>query len=305
MTKNTIDKRLTLDSNEPSLLFAINDLLTTGGIDFDEWWEEFSKPPSGKAKKELVNWTKPKFIEVTPTTNKNIGRWIKYFPDKNDESTFYDLSGTSRDLIFHINAIGYQQGKEGEFVSSKNGRPLLKGYPRIKLLFYSKDGVKAEKGIRCVGYTDNSDIVKRGLANLIKPADVLNWAKKIKSIFGDTNYCWKKGTECVTYSGQVARLQGLDNWALVPNKTEGIKLFTSMLKIFDATPDLDGFNLSGKTNKSQFNKQINTVEILGESVKLNSSERPVIDCYFYSATLQLPLLRKPVTLVKKNVIVYK
>ncbi|MEG4028149.1 MULTISPECIES: hypothetical protein [unclassified Microcoleus] len=304
MAKNTTDKRLTLDSDEPSLLFAIGDLLATGGIDFEEWWQEFSKPPSNKIKKELEVWTKPKFVEITPNNNKNIGRWIKYFPDKDDENTFYTLSGTSRDLIFHINAIGYQQGKENESVPSKNGKPLLKGYPRIKLLFYTEDGVRSEKGIRCVGYSDNPDIVKRGLAKAISSADVLNWAKKIKTVFGDTKYCWKKGIECVTYSGQIARLQGLENWALVLNKAEGVKLFTSMLKIFDATPDLNGFSLSGKTNKTQFTKKSDTTTVLGKKVKLDS-ERPVVDCYFYSAVLQLPLLKKPVPLVTRNVIVYK
>ncbi|MEG5048579.1 hypothetical protein [Microcoleus sp. B4-C1] len=303
MAKNTTDKRLTLDSDEPSLLFAINDLLATGGIDFDEWWKEFSKPPSGKNKKQLDAWTKPKLIETTPSTIKNIGRWFRYYPDKDDESTFYDLSGTSRDLIFHINAIAYQQGKENESVSSKNGKPLLKGYPRIKLLFYTKDGVRAEKGIRAVGFTDDANIVKRGLAKAINSTDLLSWAKKIKTIFGDTNYCWKKGTECVSYSGQIARLQGLENWALVTNKAEGVKLFTSMLKIFDATPDLDGFNLSNKTNKSQFTK-VETTTVLGKKVKLDS-ERPVVDCYFYSAVLQLPLLKKPIPLVIRNAIVYK
>jgi hypothetical protein len=36
-------KRLTLSDDEPSLLFAINELLLNGGIDFDEWWKEYSK----------------------------------------------------------------------------------------------------------------------------------------------------------------------------------------------------------------------------------------------------------------------
>ncbi|MEG4852834.1 hypothetical protein QUB10_18335, partial [Microcoleus sp. B5-D4] len=85
---------------------------------------------------------------------------------------------------------------------------------------------------------------------------------------------------------------------------EGVKLFTSMLQIFDATPDLDGFNLSSKTNKSQFTKKADTTTVLGKKVKLDS-ERPVIDCYFYSAVLQLPLLKKPIPLVTRNVIVYK
>jgi hypothetical protein len=151
MPQKPTAKRLTLDTDEPSLLFAINDLLSTGGIDFDEWWEEFSKPPVSKTGKETEAWVKPKFIDTTPKNKSGVGRWIKYYPDKEDETTFYNLSGTDRDLVYHINTIGYQQSGSSESIPSKNGRPLLKGYPRIKLTFYSKDRIKAEKGIRCVG----------------------------------------------------------------------------------------------------------------------------------------------------------
>src|SRR4028118_466030 len=68
-------KRLTLDADEPSLLFAINELLATGGIDFDEWWDEFSQPPVNQLDRE--GWTKPKFVDITPKGKSNIGRWIK------------------------------------------------------------------------------------------------------------------------------------------------------------------------------------------------------------------------------------
>ena len=302
MTQKPTPKRLTLDTDEPSLLFAINELVTGGGIDFDEWWKEFSKPPVSKTENE--NWTKPKFIDITPKNKSSVGRWIKYYPDKGDEATFHKLSGTDRDLVYHINAIGYQQGGSAENVSGKNSKPPLKGFPLIELHFVSPDKKVGLKWIRCAGYTDDTKIATTKLAKLVTPADIKLWANKIKTIFGDTKYVWKKGKECLSYSGQIARLQGLEGYAYVRNKQDGIDLFTAMLKIFDAVPDKDGFNESESTSATKYAKQTKEIIVAGEKVTV-AERRPLVDCEFDHAVLKLPLLNKPIPLVKRNVILYK
>ncbi|MEG4576122.1 hypothetical protein QUA56_26150 [Microcoleus sp. N3A4] len=304
MPQKPADKRLTLDADEPSLLFAVNDLLLTGGIDFDDWWKEFSKPPTSKAGKAIEEWTKPKFIDVTPVGKSNIGRWIKYFPDKEDDSTFYNLSGTTRDLIYHINAIAYQQGNSAGNVSGKNSKPPLKGFPLIELQFVSPDKKVGEKWIRCAGYTDDEKIASLKLAKLVTPADIRVWANKIKTIFGDTQYVWEKGKECLSYSGQIARLQGLEGYAYVRNKQDGVDLFTALLKIFDAVPDKDGFNRSESTSTTKYKKQTKEIIVAGQKV-MPDERRPIANCEFTRAVLKLPLLNKPIPLVKKNVILYK
>lgn len=301
--KKIIKPRLTLDpETEPSLLFAVNQLFLTGGIVFEEWWKEFSTPPKNKSEKEL--WRKPKFIDITPKFQTNVGRWIKYFPDKDDETTFYTLSGTDRDLIYHINAIGYQQGSSASSVSGKNSKPPLKGFPLIELYFISPDRKVGVKWIRCAGYTDDSEISATKLAKLVTPADISRWAGKIKTIFGDTKYLWRKGKECLSYSGQIARLQGLEGYAYVQSKQDGIQLFTAMLKIFDAVPDKDGFNRSSSTSTTKYAKPSKEITVVREKVK-PVERRPVADCEFDHAVLRLPLLQKPIPLVKRNVILYK
>lgn len=308
---NANPETLKLGAKEPTLLFALQDLIKTGGCDFDEWWDTFKlgfpkRVTSKKTNYPVKDWIKPKYIELVPLSEENKAgiREIEYFPNADDETVSYLIRGNDRDLIFHITAIGYQQSGGSEKISSKNARPTLKGFPAIELYFFSDDGKRGVKIIRCKGYTDDKKIADMKLAKLIKPADILAWSTKIKTIFGDTKYKWAKGTECLSYSGQIARLQGLEGHAFVRTEKDGIDLFTAMLKIFDAVPDKDGFNFSGKTSKEQFSKIPKTTEVLSKPVKLDS-ERPIVDCYFYSAQLRLPLLKKPIPLVKKNVILYK
>lgn len=302
-------KILQLSPKEPTLLFALQDLIITGGIDFDKWWDDykvnFASTKAKKSKNQVDEWKKPKYVDIKSFGNSNESgvRTIDFYPDADDENTKYRLHGSNRDLIHHITAIGYQQSSGNNRISGKNSLPDLKGFPAIELLFVAENGKTGLKIIRCKGFTENEKIAKMNLAKLLKPADILNWCKKIKSIFGDTNYKWSKGEECLSYYGQIARLQGLAGYAFVRNEKDGIDLFTAMLKIFDTTPDKDGFSYSGKTNKTLYKTQ-KTTKVLNKSVKLDS-ERPAVDCYFYSAQLRLPLLKKPIPLVKKNVILYK
>jgi hypothetical protein len=290
----------------------MQELFRSGGVNFDEWWDEWrngfrNRVDVKKANTTIDDWVKPKYIELPSVSkeNKSGVRVIKYYPDAGDETIFYYLSGNDRDLIFHITAIHYQSGGNEDNVSGKNSKPGLKGLPALELLFISENRQKkALKIIRCPGYTDNPTIANMNLAKLVKPADVIQWAKKIKVIFGDTKYCWSKGIECLSYSGLAARLQGIEGYAYVRNENDGIALFTNLLKIHDFIPDKSGFNYSGKTDKSKLNKPGQTVKVLNKSVKIDI-ERSIVDCYFYQATLRLPLLKKTIPLVRKNVIVYK
>jgi len=304
-------EQLKLSPKEPTLLYAIQDLIRTGGMDFDEWWDSFKKgflarKTTKHSNYPVKDWVKPKYEILVPLdeNNKSGVREIEYFPDENDLQTSYLIRGNDHDLIFHITAIEYQTTGSGENkVNGKNSNSTLKGFPALELEFKSENGKRAEKLIRCPGYTDNPDVAQMELAKLIKPTNIMEWARKIKTIFGDSNYSWRKGNNCVSYMGHIARLQGLSGHAFVRTEADGIALFTALLKIHDMIPDKGGFNYSEKTDKSKFNIE-RTIEVLNESIKLDK-EREIADYYFFQAKLRLPLIKKPILLVRKNVIVYK
>lgn len=299
---NSDDLKLTTE--EPSLLFAIRELIRSGGIDFDKWWENFSRPPDRNKKEELSAWTKPKFTDITPKDKGDIGRWIRYYPDAKDSMTYYDLSGTDRDLIGHINAISYEGGGNGGGIPGKNSKPPLAGFPLIELYFVSDTGACSLKRLRLPKFTDDEDIAKTGLAEKLSNADVSKLAKKIKTIFGDTEYKWEKGKSCLSYSGLIPRLQGLEGWALCKNQTAGIALFTAILKIVDLEPDKDSFHLSSSTSRTKYKTSATDKIVLNEKIK-QTEKRPVVDTVFDRAVLLLPLKNKPIQLVKRKVIVFK
>ncbi|MCC3569524.1 MULTISPECIES: hypothetical protein [unclassified Microcoleus] len=300
-------ENLKLTNEEPSLLFAIQELIRTGGIDWDEWWNEWRRgiPNRNQAVTNfrISDWVEPKYLELTQLDSKSGVRYIEYFPDRDNESESYILAGTTRDLIAHIVAIGYQNAASNNTVSGKNSKPPLKGFPLIELSFISEDKKVGKKWLRLAGFTDEAKIAQIKLAKQVTPADIKRWANKIKNIFGDTKYLWKKGKECLSYSGQIARLQGLEGYAYVKNQKDGIELFTAILKIIDTIPDKDGFNLTTSTSPTKYKKEKEII-VAGKSV-IPAEKRPIADCYFDSATLRLPLMNKSIPLVKKNVILYK
>jgi hypothetical protein len=215
------------------------------------------------------------------------------------------LSGTAKDLVHHIIAIGYQQGSSVENASGKNSKSPLRGFPLLELYFISPEKKVGVKRIRCTGFTDDDLISKTfKLIQPVTPADIRKWANKIKIIFGDSKYVWKKGKECLSYSGLAARLQGLEGYAYVRSKQDGIDLFAAMLKIFDYTPNKDGFNYSGSTSATKYQKQTKEIIVVGQKITPDE-RRPVVNCEFDHAVLKLPLLNKPIPLVKRNVILYK
>ena len=282
---------LALTPEEPSLLFVQRELVRTNGIDFEEWWDEFKMGfPNGKRDKntnfKAGLWNQPKYANITPTTSTSGAMTIEYWPEKDQPKNSYLLSGTCSDLISGIMAITREKAVL-DSVSNKGSKPLLRGYPCIKL-FFKGDNIKGVKQIRCVGFTDNTKIAKASEnIKLLKEADINRWATKIKTIFGDSEYIWQKGRSVLSYSGMVARLQGVEGYAYVKTQKDGIALFTAMLGIFDQAPDGDGFNFSEKINVIQFSK---------------NEKRPVGNCKFVGAELYLDLLHKSIPIVRDKMV---
>lgn len=311
--KSVTSEQLLLPLEEPSLLFAQRELIRTNGINFEQWWDEFKVGfVNGKRAKDsnyrTALWTKPKYTNITPTTSISGATTIEYWPDKDKGDDSYLLSGTVSDLIGGIMDIMRKQATSAQGTSGKGSKPLLKGFPCIKLFFKSEDGVEGVKQIRCTGFTEDTKIaIAQKNIELLKEADITRWATKIKSIFGDTGYVWQKGTSCFSYSGMIARLQGIEGWAYVNSESDGIALFTAMLQIFDQKPDKDGFNFSEKTNPAQFIPKSTNVAtgetklVLGKFLPVEA-QRPKANCKFVGASLYLDSLKKPIQMVRGNVV---
>jgi len=296
---------LKLTDKEPSLLFALRELIQTDGINFEEWWNEFKLGFIGGKRDKKSNfkpglWVKPKYSVLTPLDSKSGAMTIEYWPDKEKIEDSYLLSGTVGAIIKSIMDIMREKAGSDSQMSGKGSKPLLKGFPCIKLVFVSDDGLHyGIKQIRCVGFTE---IPKIALAQpnikLLKEADINQWAKKIALEFG-AGYEWRKGVSCLSYTGMIARLQGLEGYAYVRNRTDGKELFTKMLNIFGAKPDEDGFNYSEKTLPSQF-KAVKEIVVLTKKVVI-PQRRPIVDVKFKQAFLVLDSVKKPIPIVRGNV----
>lgn len=309
MTKQQPPKpeSLKLTDKEPSLLFALQELAQTNGINFEEWWTEFKKGFVGGKRDKKSNfkpglWTQPKYFDITPLDSKSGALTIEYWPDKEKEEESYLLSGTHNGIITSIMAIMREQRSESTGVSGKGSKPLLKGFPCLKLVFVSDDGAHyGVKQIRCVGFTEDPKVVlAQPNIKLLKETDISQWAKKIALEFGaNGGHVWPKGTGCLSYTGMIARLQGLEGYAYVKNRTDGKVLFTKMLNIFGAKPDEEGFNYSEKTLPSQF-KVEKEIVVLTKKVKV-PTRRPIVDVRFKQAFLILDKVKKPIPIVRGNV----
>lgn len=304
---------LKLTDKEPSLLFALRELVRTDGIDFEEWWDEFKLGFIGGKRDKKSNfptglWVKPKYSNLTPLDSKSGATTIEYWPDKDKLEDSYLLSGTHGTIIKSIMDIMREKAGGDSQVSGKGSKPLLKGFPCIKLVFASDDGSHyGVKQIRCVGFTENPKIaIAQPNIKLLKEADINQWAKKIALEFGADKefgttggYIWRKGVSCLSYTGMIARLQGLEGYAYVRTRTDGKELFTKILNIFGAKPDEDGFNYSEKTLPSQF-KVEKEITVLTKKVKI-PQRRPVVDVKFSQAFLVLESVKKPIPIVRGSV----
>jgi hypothetical protein len=304
---------LKLTDKEPSLLFAIRELIRSDGINFEEWWDEFKLGFIGGKRDKETNfkpalWTKPKYSNLTPPDSKSGAMSIEYWPDKDKKKNSHLLSGTNGMIIKSIMDIMRENQVGDSAISGKGSKPLLRGFPCIKLVFASDDGAHyGVKQIRCVGYTENPKIaLAQSNIQLLKEADINRWAQKIALEFGidkefgtTGGYTWRKGVNCLSYTGMIARLQGIEGYAYVRNSKDGEQLFTKMLNIFGAKPDAEGFSYSGKSFPNQF-KTEEEVTVLGKKIK-KPKRRPVVDLKFKEAFLYLGLTKKAIRIVQGDV----
>lgn len=310
-----IDLKLT--DEEPSLLFAIKELLTNN-VNFDEWFQDewrkgFFPRDQSATNYRQEDWKTPKFKDITPNNSKSGVRTIEYWRDRDSQEVSYILSGTNSDLIRHIIKLEYEGGgKSDTGISGKNSKPPLAGFPAIRLLFVqcSDDMRKNQmspvigtKIIRLVGFTENDRVATFGTnIEKLKPTDLKRWSTNIVKIFA--NYKWEKGQGCLSYSVLSARLQGLEGYAYVKTCNDGIKLFKAMLQIFNRLPDELCFFWSENNNPSKkYAVTDKEVIVLGEKQKLQN-QRPVANVVFDSATLILSN-KVIIPLVKRNVVIYK
>jgi hypothetical protein len=317
-----------------SLFLALYDLASQEKIDFKEWWEQWEngfpllsqRIESNYELAGLKQWRKPesrpRYREWLPggtTTKKFNYRTIEYWRDRSNETESVIFSGTDSQLINQIIQFEWQNTNGGiASLSGKNSKPLLKGWPAIVLTFLEpnetvrrkptgepRSRVTGEKTIRCSGYSDDIELVQRGLAKLIGTGDIRRWATKIRDEFASPDlYRWEKGRECLSYSGQIARLQGVESYALVRSAQQGKELFEKLLKIFDFTPDPAGFKYSGnEAPELAFPTDPPNFQLLGKQWE-SEAERPRATVVFDSAALFLPKLRSPIALVKGRHLVY-
>ena len=295
---------LNLTDKEPSLLFALRELIQTDGINFEEWWDEFklgfvNGSRDAKSNFKVKDWVKPKYQNLTPVDSKSGAMTIEYWPDKDKLDVSYLLSGTIGCVVKSIMDIMREKEAGTTGMPGKGSKPLLKGFPCIKLVFMSDDGqFYGTKQIRCTGCTENPKVaIAQPNIKLLKENDVTGWARKIATEFGASGgYVWQKGTGCVSYTGMIARLQGLEGYAYVKNETDGKALFTKILNIFGQKPDQDGFNYSEKSTDAQF-KTEKKIVVLGKTVK-QEKRRPIVDVKFKQAFLVLESVQKPILIVR-------
>jgi hypothetical protein len=239
-----------------ALFLALYDLANQEKIDFLEWWEQWENGFSSLTQRIESNYqlsgaspwrkaeSRPRYREWMPAviTEKKINyRTIEYWRDRGNESESVVFSGTDSQLVNQIIQFEWQQNSSnGISLSGKNSKPVLKGWPAIVLTFLEpndsirrkptgepRSRVAGEKTIRCSGYTDDLELAQRGLAKLIGKGDIRRWATKIRDEFASPDlYRWQKGRECLSYYGQIARLQGVESYALVRSAQQGKELFT-------------------------------------------------------------------------------
>jgi hypothetical protein len=316
-----------------SLFLALYDLLEREKIDFEEWWEQWEKGfpllPERIESNYLLSGTspwritesRPRYREWLPRLGEKRLKFktIEYWRDRSNESDSVIFSGTDLQIINQIIQYEWQnRSNAGISISGKNSKPLLKGWPAIVLTFYEPNNsvrrkptgeprsrVKGEKVFRCSGYSDDLEVVQRGLAELVSNGDIRRWATKIRDEFASPElYQWQKGRECLSYSGQIARLQGFEGYAYVRTARQGKELFEKLLRIVDYTPDPAGFKYS--TNEAPeiaFPQDPSNFQLLGKEWE-TEPQRPNSTVVFDNAVLYLPKLRSPIPLVKGNKIVY-
>jgi len=316
-----------------SLFLALYDLANQEKIDFKQWWDQWEygfpnltqRIESNYELGGLTPWrnpeTRPRYREWLPadTEKKLHYKTIEYWRDRSNEVESVIFSGTDSQLVNQIIQFEWQNNNnEITNISGKNAKPLLKGWPALVLTFIEPSEsirrkptgelhsrARGKKTIRCSGYSDEIELVQRGLAKLIGKGDIRRWATKIRDEFALPDlYRWQKGRECLSYSGIIPRLQGIESYAFVRTAQQGKDLFEKLLKIFDFTPDPTGFKYSAnEAPELAFPVNPPDFELLGKQWEAEA-ERPNATVVFDNACLFLPKLRSPIPLVKGQTVLY-
>jgi hypothetical protein len=316
-----------------ALFLALYDLLNQEKIVFEEWWNQWENGFPLLSERIQSNYqlsgsspwrrteSRPLYREWMPRLGgkKPKYRVIEYWKDRNNESDSVPFSGTDLQIINQIVQYEWQSSNSDTNISGKNSKPLLKGWPAIVLTFLEpNESIRrkpngeprarctGEKTIRCTGYSDDLELVQRGLAKLIGNSDIRRWASKVRDEFASPDlYRWQKGRECLSYSGQIARLQGIEGYAYVRTAQQGKEIFQKLLRIFDFAPDPAGFKYSAnEAPELAFPVNPPNFQLLGKEWEAET-ERPNATVVFDSASLVLPKLRSPIPLVKGRQIVYE
>lgn len=317
-----------------ALFLALYDLYEREKIDFEEWWKQWEygfpllveRVESNYELSGLSPWrnteSRPRFREWLPRLDGKKPKYktIEYWRDRNNKLDSVVFSGTDLQIINQIIQYEWQSNNSNNDtnVSGKNSKPSLKGWPAIVLMFFEandtvrrkptgepRSRAKGKKTIRCSGYSDDIELVQRGLGKLIGNADIRRWATKIRDEFALPDlYRWEKGQKCLSYSGQIARLQGVESYAYVRTAQQGKDLFEKLLKILEFTPDPAGFKYSAnEAPELAFPTDPPNFPLLGREWEAET-DRPDATVIFDSAALYLPKLRSPIPLVKGRQIVY-
>ena len=248
---------------------------------------------------------RPRYREwPTPEQKALLGfRIIEYWRDRSVEGESFILCGTDADLIRHIIQIEYEGGGESGQKKGRSFLPSLVGQPFILLYFFQekqtgKYRYSGEKQIRIMDKSDNPDSPLAKITN----NDIKGYANRIRENFKD--FVWQKGKECTSYKGQIPRQCGIDGWAYVKAKADGIALFEKMAKVVEKPLNLKFIKHSKTEDEANaYPKDPTPVTILGKP-HTPPQKRPLVDVKFTSATLVLPFLGKEMPLVKGDTILF-
>lgn len=303
--------------------------------DFEYWFEEWEKGfPEATLERGVGNFQlggetpwrgqtdqRPRYREWTSKEQRlKLGyRQIEYWKNKALEGESVFLQGTDAELIQHIIQLEYEGGgSTGEdALSAKNSVVPLEGQPLIKLFFLEVPSVsstadtrdrqpaRAKKFIRLMDVTDDPRVATATGLDLIDKTFVRQICDRIVTEFGmGGGYVWEKGKLCCNYRGKIARRQGLEGYAFVKNRSDGIMLFTKLLTLVGKQPDPQGFIFSENNNPGEaFPENPADFTLLGEQWH-GKRQRPILDVRFKSAQLYLPSIPTPFGLVKGEKVVF-
>jgi hypothetical protein len=291
---------LTLPPTEPSLLYVQQELQRSNGINFEQWWDEFRHGFRDGKRDKSSNflaglWTKPKYANITPTTSTNGAITIEYWPESDNTTESYLLSGTVSDLISGIMDIMRQKkARETQGSDRNDDIKMLSKHPKIYLFFKEKrtdSGARPKQGrisFRIMNETEDT----------LSIAGLKKLAAKINSVFGGKPpYSWVKGKSYMNYNHWEL---GYKLQLLSPSSAQGQKLIQDILKIQDHVFDKARMTVSKNQDEAKaFPSKPRKRKVLGEEVSL-PMYRPNCEVQFQYAAVETRTLESMVVILSLN-----